>query len=125
FQERFERAGLGPFADAMKDHDTGIHAVNEWLKPRDVEQADGTFKKKSRLRIFSDKCPELLFQLRNNRYQQLTPLLAERQDPTGQPMKKRNHLTDCLRYLCMAGLEYIPDRKLVSSWKPIAAGVNY
>lgn len=125
FQKRFEELGNWSFDDSIKDHAAGYEAVNEWLKPRDVEQSSGEFKPKSRLHIFQDRCPELVHQLKTNRFQQMTPLMQERQDPTGKPMAKRNHLTDCLRYLCMTGLEYIPDRKLQSSWKPIAPGVNY
>jgi hypothetical protein len=34
-----------------------------------VEQKDGSFKPKSRLHIFSDACPELVYQIKNNRYQ--------------------------------------------------------
>ncbi len=125
FQQRFEDAGLFPFEDARKDHDVGISCVNEWLKPRQVEQPDGTFKPKSRLHIFADKCPELIWQLKNNRYQQLTPLLAERQDPTGKPMQKRNHLTDILRYLCMAEPVYISPHKPSNTWKPLTPGLGY
>ena len=125
FQRRFEEAGLYPFEDARKDHEVGIPLVNEWLKPRQVEQPDGTFKPKSRLHIFADRCPELIWQLKNNRYQQLTPILAERQDPTGKPVPKRNHLTDCLRYLCMSGLEYVERRKLRNTWKPITPGIAH
>jgi hypothetical protein len=125
FQQRFEELGGWSFEDCIKDHNAGYEAVNQWLKPRDVEQSDGSFRRKSRLHIFADKCPELVHELKGNRFQQLTPILAERQDPTGKPMMKRNHLTDCLRYLCMAGLEYVPDRKPTSNWRPIAAGVNY
>lgn len=125
FQKRFEELGDWRFKDCIKDHEAGHEAVNQWLKPRMVEQADGTFKPKSRLHIFQDKCPELIQELKTNRFQQLTPLLAERQDPTGKAMAKRNHVTDCLRYLAMAGIEYIPDRKLKSDWKPVFAGINY
>ncbi len=125
FQQRFEDAGLYPFEDARKDHEVGISCVNEWLKPRQVEQPDGTFKPKSRLHIFADKCPELIWQLKNNRYQQLTPLLAERQDPTGKPMQKRNHLTDILRYLCMAEPVYISPHKPSNTWKPLTPGLGY
>jgi hypothetical protein len=125
FQKRFEELGGWNFSDCIKDTNTAISTVNEWLKPRDVEQADGTFKPKSRLHIFQDRCPELIYELKNNRFQQLTPLMAERADPTGKPMDKRKHLTDDLNYLAMAGIEYIPDRKLKSTWKPIHAGVNY
>ena len=125
FQERFEANGLYPFADAKKDHDAGISCVNEWLKPRQVEQVGGTFKPKSRLHIFSDKCPELILQLRTNRYQQLTPILAERQDPTGTPVQKRNHLTDILRYICMAEPTFIKKQKPRNDWKPLHPGIAY
>lgn len=125
FQKRFEELGGWNFRDCIKDNSAGPEKVNEWLKPRDVEQADGTFKPKSRLHIFQDRCPELIYELKTNRFQQLTPLMAERSDPSGKAMAKRNHVTDCLKYLAMAGLEYIPDRKIKSTWKPIHAGVNY
>lgn len=125
FQKRFEELGGWKFEDSIKDHEAGYEGVNQWLKPRDVEQADGTFKPKSTLHIFQDKCPELVHQLKNNRFQQLTPTMAERSDPTGKPQAKRNHLTDCLRYLRMAGMEFIQPRTLKNTWKPIAAGVNY
>lgn len=125
FQDRYEELGGWRFADCIKDLNAGYEAVNEWLQPRDVEQADGTFKPKSKLHIFQDRCPELIHQLKSNRFQQLTPLLATRQDPTGKPEAKRNHLTDCLRYLCMSGLEYIANRPMKSTWQPIAKGITY
>lgn len=125
FQDRFEEIGGWKFRDCIKDLNAGYEAVNEWLKPRDVEQADGIFMPKSRLHIFQDRCPELILELKSNRFQQLTPTLADRQDPTGKPMAKRNHLTDDLRYLCMTGLDYIPSMKLASTWKPVASGINY
>jgi hypothetical protein len=125
FQKRFEELGGWSFEDCIKDNQTGPATVNEWLKPRDVEQTDGTFKPKSRLHIFQDRCPELIYELKNNRFQQLTPIMAERSDPSGKPQAKRNHLTDGLKYLCMSGLEYVPQRKLTNSWKPVAQGVNY
>lgn len=125
FQVRFEELGDWKFEDSIKDNQAGPETVNEWLKPRDVEQSDGSFKPKSRLHIFQDKCPELIHELKNNRFQQLTPTMAERSDPAGKPAAKRNHVTDCLKYLCMSNLEYIPPKKLRSTWKPVAQGVNY
>lgn len=125
FQKRFEELGNWSFEDCIKDNTAGPEAVNQWLKPRDVEQADGTFKPKSRLHIFMDRCPELIHELKTNRFQQLTPMLAERQDPVGKPQAKRNHVTDCLKYHAMAGLDYVAQRPLKSNWKPIAVGVNY
>jgi hypothetical protein len=125
FQQRFELAGLGPFQDCRKDNESAISVVNEWLRPRQVEQPNGKFLSKSRLHIFKDKCPELIHEIKSNRFQQLTPLLADRQDPTGKPQPKRNHVTDCLKYLCMAGLEYVDSRPMRSTWKPAVAGINY
>lgn len=115
------------FDDAVKDVDTGIETVNEWLKPREVEGKDGKFVMKSKLHIFADKCPELVFQLKSNRYESLTPLLADKKDPEGKPVKKRNHLTDCLRYICMAAPEFIgaPRRRRPQGIKPLYEGVAY
>lgn len=115
------------FDDAVKDVDTGISLVNEWLKPREVEGKDGKFTPKSRLHIFQDKCPELIHQLKQNRYESLTPLLAERKDPEGKPLKKRNHLTDCLRYIVMAEPQFIgpPRRGRRPQVKPLYEGISY
>ena len=125
FQKRYEDLSGWSFKDCIKDNQAGPEKVNEWLKPRDIEQPDGTFKPKSKLHIFQDRCPELIHELKTNRFQQLTPILAERQDPTGKAMSKRNHLTDCLKYLAMAEIEYVKQAKLRSNWKPLAAGINY
>jgi hypothetical protein len=125
FQKRFEELGGWNFKDCIKDNLAGPEKVNEWLKPRDVEQADGTFKPKSKLHIFQDRCPELIHELKTNRFQQLTPIMAERSDPTGKAQSKRNHVTDCLKYLAMSEPEYIKERKLTSTWKPMHVGVNY
>lgn len=114
------------FDDAVKDVDTGIETVNDWLKPREVEGDNGEFVKKSKLHIFADKCPELIHQLKSNRYEPLTPLMAERTDPESKPRKKRNHLTDCLRYLCMAEPRYVGrPRRTRQTWKPIYEGIQY
>jgi hypothetical protein len=125
FQKRFEELGEWSFKDCIKDNLAGPEKVNEWLKPRDVEQADGSFKPKSKLHIFQDRCPELIHELKTNRFQQLTPVMAERSDPTGKAMAKRNHLTDCLKYLAMAEIDYVPNVKLQSTWKPLVKGINY
>ncbi len=125
FQKRYEDLTGWSFEDSIKDNQAGPEKVNELLKPRDVEQADGSFKPKSRLHIFQDKCPELVHELKTNRFQQQTPLMAERSDPTGKAQSKRNHVSDDLKYLAMAGLEYVKRMPLRSNWTPIAAGVNY
>lgn len=114
------------FDDAIKDIDSGIEAVNEWLKPRLVEQSDGQFKPKSELHIIQSECPELIWQLHNNRFENLTPAMLEKSDPSGKPRKKRNHLTDLLRYAALADLQFVkPLRKPTDSWKPLHSGVAY
>jgi hypothetical protein len=114
------------FDDAIKDKEAGIEAVNEWLKPRLVEAADGTFKPKSRLHIVEDECPELLWELRNNRFENLTPMMADKRDPSPKPINKRNHMTDLLKYACLCGLEFIlPPRKSLNPWKPLHPGIAY
>jgi hypothetical protein len=114
------------FDDAIKDVDAGVETVNDWLKPRDVEGEGGKFVKKSKLHIFQDKCPELIHQLKTNRYEPASPMVAARTDPEAKPQKKRNHLTDCLKYIFMAEPEYIgPPKKVRNTWKPLYEGVAY
>jgi hypothetical protein len=125
FQKRYEELGGWRFQDSIKDNQAGPEKVNEWLKPRDIEQPDGTFKPKSRLHIFEDKCPELVHELKTNRFQLLTAIMADRADPSGKPVPKRNHLTDCLKYLLMADPVYVKRVPLANNWKPMFAGINY
>lgn len=130
FQLRFERTmrelkmSRPYFQDCIKDHDAGIERVNSGFKPIQVENARGQFVGSSRIKIF-DNMHELILQLRTARYPQLTALQADTQDPTGIPMPKRSHLCDCIRYLEMANLKYIPPVSAVSDWKPLYAGVNF
>jgi hypothetical protein len=99
--------------------------VNEWLKVREVDDGRTGWAKKSRMHIFGDRCPELIYQLKNNRRRQLTPIQAEMQDPTGAPILKRNHLTDDLRYMCMAQPEYVASARRANTWQPAVAGIAY
>lgn len=129
FQKRFEDAGdeLGidmRFEDAKKDHDVGVEMVNEGLKPRIVLGPNGEETPRSKIHIFDDMS-ELLYELRNVRYQQLTPLQAERMDPTGKAIPVRKHMVDDMRYLEMANPIYIPPAKPRSNWKPLVPGIGY
>jgi len=69
----------------------------------------------------------LIHQLKTNRHEPLTAVMAEKMDPQFKPRKKRNHLTDDLRYLCMTGLAFIKpvNVKAMSTWSPIYKGVAY
>lgn len=127
YEEESQAVGYSMvFADAIKDVDAGIEAVNEWLKPRMAECSDGTFKPKSRLHIIGTECPELVWELHNNRFQNLTPLMADRSDPSPKPIAKRNHMTDLLKYACLCGLDYVQERKASHQpWKPLHPGISY
>lgn len=136
YQQRFEReslevgkaAGDGwrlQFEDAKKDRSTGIDRVNLALKPLKVEK-DGQWVKSSKAHIFRDKCPELVWQLRNNRWQQLTAEQQAKMDPSAKTVMKRNHKTDLMRYIEMADPVFIQRNPNVESdWSPIHGGVNY
>ncbi len=131
FQQRYEAIGreLGlemTFEDAKKDLGVGIEQVNEGLMPRPVlDAARDEYVHRSQIRIFQDKCPELVWELRNNRWRSLGPAQAEFQDHSGQIIEKRKHMTDNLRYIEMARPEYVAAVKRRSTWRPIVRGINY
>lgn len=113
FQQRYEKwmleEGLDTprFKDAKKDHEVGYEIVNAGLRPREVMGADGKYHKKSKIHIFKDRCPELIYQLKNVRRQQLTAEQAAKQDPTGKVIAVRNHMVDILRYLECSPLDFV------------------
>ena len=111
------------FKDAKKDRDVGIELVNSGLKPL---QIDGGEVLKSRIRIFSDTCPELIWQLKNNRYPMLTATQAEVRDPISVPLAKRTHETDLIRYLEMHKPQYVPKNpNIQSDYVQLHSGVNF
>lgn len=114
------------FEDAKKDLGVGIETVNLGLKPLPAMNAQGDgFVEKSKIQIFQDKCPELVWELRNNRWKSLTPVQAETNDPSSKVIEKRKHMTDNLRYIEMANPEYVAPVKAKSSWRPITKGINF
>lgn len=134
FQTRYEQFMSMPdigvtcpyFEDAKKDHDIGFEMVNAGLKAFNVEGSNGAMKKTSRIHIFEDKCPELVYQLKNNRRKVLTPQQRDTQDPSGKMIEVRKHLTDDLRYIEMANPSYIdPGAGARSDWSPRMSGIAY
>lgn len=112
------------FIDCKKDHEAGFACVNEGLRAREIEQ-DGKWIKRSRIHVVSDRCPELEYQLRTNRYPKLTPVQAEKIDPISDPIQKRRHQTDNLRYIEMDKPRYISPASIRSDWQPLHAGVAF
>jgi hypothetical protein len=133
FQRRFEQYMILPnigvtcpyFEDAKKDHDVGFEMVNAGLKPRLMEVANGKIRKRSRIHIFADKCPELIYQLKNIRRQVLTPAQSVTKDPTGKPVLVRMHEADCIRYLEMANPVYVQPMQAAPRFQPLAEGLAY
>lgn len=112
------------FVDCKKDHESGIGLVNEGLRPREVE-INGKWVKQSKIHVVIDKCPELEYQLRTNRYPKLTALQADRMDPIGDPIQKRRHQTDNLRYIENDKPRFVQIGKVKNDWEPAHEGVNY
>jgi len=113
------------FEDAKKDHQVSEEIVNSGLKVITVIGGDGKERKSSRIHIFKDRCPELIYELKENRRQQLTAIQVERIDPTGKPIEVRKHMTDNLRYLEMSGPIYIERTRRASPYEPPEPHIGY
>jgi len=115
------------FEDCKKGHDVGYREVNDWLKPQEVlDVKTDKWIKRSRLLICQDRCPELIYELKNNRHPLLTPVQAEKQDPTGDVVKKRNHLTDDLQYMVNMNPTYRePITYPIEAYRPPVPGLSY
>jgi hypothetical protein len=131
YQQRFEKymeemaLDRPHFDDSKKDRQVGIELVNQGLKPIEVLGNDDEYHARSRIHVFGDRCPELIFQLKNNRRQMLSPVQVERSDPTGKPVKVRNHMTDCLRYLEMCNPIFIRREIAIQTWEPRHEGIAF
>jgi hypothetical protein len=131
YQQRYEKhlsdleVSRPYFDDAKKDRQVGVEVVNEGLKIIERMGNDGEYHKTSRIHILGERCPELIHQLKSNRRQLLSPLQIERQDPTGKPVKVRNHMTDNLRYIEMANPIYVAKEVFYDSFQPVARGFSY
>lgn len=132
FQKEFENAAEAinfdlTFEDAKKDREVGYMAVNQALKPRTIEHPMQGTVQRSKLRIMRQRCPELVWQLKHNRRRKQTAQQLENEDPIVKAQKKRNDLTDDLRYLVNANPEYIEpiDPETESTWIPANRGIGY
>ena len=113
------------FEDAKKDRGVGEEIVNTWLSPREVDDGKDGWHKQSKLHIFEDRCPELIYELKNNRREQLSATQAEKQDPTGKPVQIRKHMTDNLLYICAANPVFVQHVEHYDSYVPPVKGISY
>lgn len=104
FWDRYADEGFR-FFDAKKDVDAGRDTAARRLLPRDISDEHGK-RKEPVVHIFTT-LPELIWELRHNRFPILKPQQVERQDPTPKELLKRKHMTDNFRYLEMADPVYI------------------
>jgi hypothetical protein len=133
FQTRYEqymslpdtRLSCPLFQDAKKDHDVGFEMVNAGLKPRRTVGSDDKPRKRSAIHIFADKCPELIWQIRNLRRARLTPAQATQKDPSGKAVQVRAHQCDNLRYIEMSNPIYIAPSKPWPKQSRLAEGFSY
>jgi hypothetical protein len=52
--------------------------------------------------VHNEGCPNLLWELRRTRRQELTPIQLATKNPTEKIVDKQNHLRDCLKYMILA-----------------------
>jgi len=81
------------FELAQNDIDAGITRIREYMKLG----VDGT----PSLYIFKDKCPNLVSELTNYRYKELTEANVRNYNDPEEPVKKNDHGPDSLRYMVM------------------------
>jgi hypothetical protein len=99
--------------------------VNAGLKAFLTEASNDKIRKRAKIHIFADRCPELIYQLKHNRRAQLTPLQALSKDPTGKVTPVRTHMTDNLQYIETSNPIYISPDRPKSTWKPQHEGIAY
>lgn len=105
YSTRYSRYGLD-FSDPRKDHEAGEDAVRTLLKPR-RHDTKGTWP---RLHI-SDRCPELILEMRQLRYKIMKRINPEK-ELKQETSEFRSHLVDTLRYIATSDACYLP--RLVS-----------
>lgn len=76
----------------------GIEAVREGLTPSLVSG-------KPRIYLF-DTLRYTISEIEGYRYPELTDMQSQTRDPSEKPVKKKDHLVDCLRYLELYGIDY-------------------
>ena len=116
-----EFASFGIICDpANNDKFKGIQRIRRLLKPD---------KKTGLPRIFICRhLVNLINEMKEYRYPELTAIVAERKDESEDPKKKNDHLLDCMRYIENANPQYIKiikrkhKREDLHSWDGMSTG---
>jgi hypothetical protein len=119
--DRYRQEGI-ICTEAKKDFQVSRDSVGQRLRPRTISDGDGEHTQ-SQIIIF-DTCQELILELETARFPRLTALQAEKQDPAENPLKKRLHLLDCLRYIEIENPHFI-EPSVAESVRPVAEGIAY
>lgn len=121
FWDRYDKLGIHCI-EATKDVGSGRDVVGQRLRPRKVMTPSGE-KQEAIIHIF-ETLPELIYEARTARFPALTPSQAEVRDPVEDPLKKRVHILDLVRYIEMLDPTYVPEVH-PASVEPLTDGVSY
>jgi hypothetical protein len=109
--------------EAKKDFEATREIVGKRLRGRKILDANGE-RMQSQIVVFST-CEELILELETNRFPRLSPAQMERKDPGGDPLPKRKHMTDLIRYIEAEDPYYVQPGSEHIERKPIYSGIAY
>jgi hypothetical protein len=95
----FSAATGNNFVLASDNIDAGLMAVHELLRRRDDKPGP-------RLRVLRGRLPNLEYELKRYHRKKVGGMIVDKPDA-----RKLNHLCDCLRYLAMSNVRYVPPPK--------------
>lgn len=106
-EELYREAGLSGMWEGENAEIAGMERILEhW---RDLDQREPTLKivcpydySRKRFGLFSDGCPNLLWELMRTRRELLTASQLMRKNPTEAIVDKDNHLRDALKYILLS-----------------------
>ena len=95
--------------EAVKDFQASRDKVGARLRACTLADGEGA-RQQSQIIIF-ETCQELILELETNRFPNLSATQVEKKDPVEDPLPKRKHMTDCLRYLEMEDPFFVDTEK--------------
>jgi transposase-like protein len=106
--------GIGNLVQAPDNsEETGMERIlNHWL---DLDHREPTLRivcprglrdiGKPVYGVHNEGCPNLLWELKRTRREELSAAQLQRRNPTEKIVDRDNHLRDCLKYLCLAFID--------------------